>query len=678
MAYYLTYKCQAYNRLGQYIEIEFERKDVFADSYSLLPLREFNVEYPSGEQDKFTPTRIASRAFIKIRARAGTGSTINAEMFYSNEYDDWRVTCKIDTVNVFKGFIALDVEPYVLKDKPYDVVITATDGIPYLDKEDLTDVDGLKFNGRNTLISYLAGALKKTNLDLNIRICVNIYNTLNDDRLDFGSPDMFSQNTQHHKTYEKDVNSFYTCGETIDRMIKGWGIIYQYMGMWVISNRAELQYSAGPDQYYSDYDSDGNFLEAAQDINGIQIIGKLQNIHATNLDQWISYQPAVKSVVTRFKYKIPPNLVNNQRLQNLGDFIAPLSGVGYSAYELTGWSAYQGEPNTLAAYAGASSTYIKTEFDSYGVETDRYYFVEADPALTNALELQIRNDNDDFFADKGDKLTISITSRLNADQSGSDPIFLGRVALLKSGTSGSSSGDWYSLNPGGNWVNNPFANFAQTNESIDTSQWVTYTTEADVFPGDGNIYLFLGSGGVDGGGAAHHKDISINVTLYVKGSRLDVEGDYWTTSQNLTIKDTIDEEIFISDAPKRILPGALWNEAGTALTDPDWYRLGETENLHFKELVNLARYRHQFHRNKRIEGEFKGVMCMPSSNPTIQLPLSFHRGFQVENISASLVLVPPLQINYIEGIWRGTLIESFASGDAAETGDTHTFNYEFK
>jgi hypothetical protein len=249
---------------------------------------------------------------------------------------------------------------------------------------------------------------------------------------------------------------------------------------------------------------------------------------------------------------------------------------------------------------------------------------------------------------------------------------------LIAGAGGGSSSDWWSLNPAGDWVNNPFANFAQTTESIDTSQWVTYTTEADVFPADGNVYLFLGSGGVDGGGSAHHKDIDINVTLYVKGSRLDVDGDYWTTSQDASIKDKTDDEIFISDAPKRIIPGAIWNEAGTALTNPDWYQYTISENRHFKEIVNLTRYRHQLSRRKRLEGQFKGVMCIPSGSPSIQLPLAFHRHFSVEEIDIKFVMVPPLQIDYVNGFWRGTLVSSYEITDDVAEGDSHFFKHEFK
>lgn len=678
MAYTLKYTCKAFNRLAQLIDIEFY-SNTLTGSSTQLPLISFSHEYINGDQDKYNPINIGSRAVIKIRAKKGSDAAINNEMFYADESNEWLVFINIDTVPVFRGFITNDVEPYVLKDKPYDIVITCTDGLGLIKNDPLTDIAGDQFNGRHFLIEYLAGALKKTGLDLNIRLCLNVYNNGQDDRFDAGSPDTFTQTMQHYKTYEKDVNSFYDCYESLERLLSGFGCVcFQYMGMWVVSSRAELQDSSGPAQYYSDYDSDGVFISATYDLNGVQVIGKNLGIISVNLEQFVSYQPAIKSAVTRFKYRIPPNLVNNQRLQNLGSFISPLSGIGYAAWQLFGWGKYQGDPNTLTPYAGAANAYIKTEFDSFAVESDRYYVIESDTGVATALGVEIRNDNDDFFVDAGDKCIFSQTSRLNADQGGSDPIFLGRIALLISGMSGSSSAHWWTLNPGGGWVNNPFANFAQTNESVNTSLWETYTTEADVFPANGTLYWFLGSGGVDGGGMAHHKDLDITMTLYVKGSILDVDGDYWATAQNRAIKEKIDEEVFTSDGPKRILPGATWKST-TELTDPDWYRLGFSESEHLKELTNLGRYRHQYRAQKRIEGQFKGVMCQPTGAPTIQLPLGFHRGFLINDVDGEFVLVPPLTIDYVQGLWRGTLIHSFLStDDVAQTGDTHAFNYEFK
>ena len=681
MAYYLPYKAQFYNQIGQFVEVEFYNT-TFSDTTELIPLVSFKHEYVNGDQDKFNPIIIGSRCVIQVRAKHDSADALNNETFYANAYDEWKVLAYVDSIPVFAGFITMDVEPYVLKDKPYNIVITATDGLGLLKNVPLTDVSGVDFVGRNTLLEYICGALKKTNIDLNVRVCLNWYNAGQDDRYDVGSPDMLTQTTLHHRSLLEDVNGFYDCYTALERLLGKWGVLFQWKGRWVISNRAELMGSGGPDQYYTEYDSNGTSPVAVFDLTGVQHVDKDLNIAPVNLDQLVSYQAPVKSVKTVYNYEIPENLVNNERLQTLGSFLSPLSGSGYSAWNLVGWSHWTGQPQTglgTSEAASSQTAYIKKEFDVYNTETDRYYVVPIDvTAPATQLQNYIRNDNDDFWVDAGDKISPSITFRTLSDESTTD-LYLAAIIILKDGFSGSSSGHWYSLDNSGSWTNTPNSVFGQYNITADTTEWTTVSIAETTIPASGTMYLLLGRGNmVVAGNQAHFKDIQFNYVPYVKGSRLAVKGDYWLTSQNTNIKDVIEDEVFISDAPKRILKGALWNEAGTALTNPDWYKLNETENRHFKELINLGRYRQQYVRQRRVEGTFKGTMMQPSSDPTNPIPLGFHRQFYITNLDNAYVLVPPLEIDYVRGIFRGTLMACFTSStDLVTEGDTHTFNYIF-
>ena len=684
MAYYQKYQCNFNNRNTNNIRVEFWEKDVFSDTVEILPCVSLKTSYYEGQENKFLPTIIGLKLEVVIRAKDGSGSNVNAEMFYPQAADQWKVIAYSDSVCIFNGFIVNDVEPYQMKEKPYNIVVRATDGLMQLKSQPLTDVAGAKFNGRNTLLEYIVGALAKTKTQVNVRSYVNYYNVDHNDRGDLGSPDMLTQTQLHHRSLLKDVNSFYSCFEALERILKGWAILYQYEGEYCIVSRADVLKGSGTNYFFTEYDYQGNFLNATLETYGDIPIGKQQFLQPIELNQYASYDAPFKSVKTIYNYEIPENLVNNQRLQELGAIIAPLSGSGYSAYQKVGWGAYSGDPNGLTSYSGGKNTYIKTEFNAFGVETDRYYVIEADTGIATALGLQIRNDNADFWVDAGDKLTISVTSRLMADEGGSSPLLLGRVALLKDGASGSLAADWYSLNPGGDWVNNPFANFAQTNETGDNSQWVTYTTQADDFPSGGTLYIFLGSGGVDNLNEAHHKDLEITYTPYVKGSRLTVKGDYWLTSQNTVLNDVLEEEMYISDAPKRILKGALWDNAGTALTDPDWYRYGTAENRHFKELVNLTRYQHQFRPIRKISGAFKGVMWQTNLliGTLTTHPICLHNRFYFENEPLSTthyyIFCAPVEMDWVNARVQGTLVEVIRDNtEYSDVGDSHTFNYIF-
>jgi hypothetical protein len=41
-------------------------------------------------------------------------------------------------------------------------------------------------------------------------------------------------------------------------------------------------------------------------------------------------------------------------------------------------------------------------------------------------------------------------------------------------------------------------------------------------------------------------------------------------------------------------------------------------------------------------------------------------------------MVPPLQIDYVNGFWRGTLVSSYEITDDVAEGDSHFFKHEFK
>ncbi len=683
MAYYQKYQCNFNNRNTNNIRVEFWEKDVFSDTVEILPCVSLKTSYYEGQENKFLPTIIGLKLEVVIRAKDGSGSNVNAEMFYPQAADQWKVIAYSDSVCIFNGFIVNDVEPYQMKEKPYNIVVRATDGLMQLKSQPLTDVAGAKFNGRNSLLEYIVGALAKTKTQVNVRSYVNYYNVDHNDRGDLGSPDMLTQTQLHHRSLLKDVNSFYSCFEALERILKGWAILYQYEGEYCIVSRADVLKGSGTNYFFTEYDYQGNFLNATLETYGDIPIGKQQFLQPIELNQYASYDSPFKSVKTIYNYEIPENLVNNQRLQELGSFIAPSSGSGFSAWGLVGWSHYKGQPTSQSA--SSVTAYIKTEFNNYNVETDRYYVVPKDvTAPSTTLENYLRNDNSDFWVDAGDKISIGITFRTKFDESTTD-LFLASLIILKDGTTGSSSGDWYSLSDTGTWNNNPNTAFAEYNISSDTTLWRTVSFSNVEIPHNGTMYLLLGSGDVVvSGNEVHFKDIELVYTPFVKGSRLTVKGDYWLTSQNTVLNDVLEEEMYISDAPKRILKGALWDNAGTALTDPDWYRYGTAENRHFKELVNLTRYQHQFRPIRKISGAFKGVMWQTNLliGTLTTHPICLHNRFYFENEPLSTthyyIFCAPVEMDWVNARVQGTLVEVIRDNtEYSDVGDSHTFNYIF-
>lgn len=601
------------------------------------------------------------------------------ETFVTSSHTQWKVIADIDGSFYFHGFLTPDEGNALFQDAPYEILLRATDGLKLLEKQELTKYDGTRFltYNRDLIIAFIVACLEKTKLELPIRIYCNYFHNSILNRGNALQHDMFNQVEVSRRTWLKDVNSFESCYEVLRRIFTQFCTVEYWNGMWQITCIAEKQYLP-VSLYYTDYAKDGTGATGTLVSENHAQVGKSVDIVPIRTSQFISSRYALKSAKHFYNYVIPEDLVVNQNLQQLGSFIAPLSGSGYNAYQLVGWTQYQGDPTALTTYAGSKNAYIKVEVDAFGTQTDRYYVIEADTGIATAMGHEIRHDNGDFNVRKDDKMVISITARLNADQSGSDPIFLGRVALLIQGSSGSSASDWYSLNPNGSWVNNPFANFAQTTETEDTSLWVTYETETNTFPSNGTLYIFCGSGGVDNLGSSNFKDLKITYTALIRGARFNMKGDYWFTSQNAIFPDKLEEEMFISDSPVPIVKGGLW--WNNQLLDPSWRRYPATETKHFKELINIGRYNHSYRRMYAIDGEFEGLFYSPENDQLNKQPIGFHKRYRFVDMSPTrdFILVPPVTMDLMKGEFKGTFVEAIKDGaDGTQTGDSHEFNYIF-
>jgi hypothetical protein len=177
------------------------------------------------------------------------------------------------------------------------------------------------------------------------------------------------------------------------------------------------------------------------------------------------------------------------------------------------------------------------------------------------------------------------------------------------------------------------------------------------------------------------------------GGFVPVKADYWLRSQNANFPDTADDVVQISDAPKKVLKGALLDSTGE-LTLPNWYRYGTTgsfpnnnplsESRQFKELLNIARFNHSYRRMYALEGSFNGLNSSAENDQLNKLPISFFYRYRLVDMNdpREFVLVPPLKMDLIKGWINASLVEvrRVAGGttDGTQPGDSSSFNYQFE
>lgn len=682
MAYNLAYQGEFTNRRTNNIRLEIYQKD-FVPPVTTLSNKEIiavSVGYPNGNESKYN-TIIGAEANITLRVRSA--STITPETFLTDLYDEWKVLIYCDTMLVFAGFIEPSEGNYLMKDAPVQIDVKCTDGLGLLKNVTLTDTAGDSFlNTTPYLIDVVAGCLAKTNLELPIRIYCSIFESSMQDREDDITKDMFNQARTDYRTFLQNANTFVDCYKALEMLLTGGFSIYQWFGRWTISYRPEMQASIGPTLYYSDYDNAGVVTAGNQDLGIYYVIGYDQIQHPINLDQIISYQVPAKSVKNTFNYTVWDEIPKNNKFERGAEFESgsvssppgtyKKSTIDDWLYGITNPSVGSTQPpNGMLATTDLS--YRMSTYDQFNIETIREVVLErtGDPQAGHRF---LRSDG--IPVNAGDKIRITTDYKTSAAGTGTRQYMMVMLEV--------ASGTPYRLDQVGGapvdgigilfWAQTTAMRFLakdyQTGE--DASQYSSFTLDPPQLPADGTLYILFMMFDPPVGRVVSYKNFSFEYFPSVAGSYAQVKGDYWLTSQDRNVKDAIDEEVFISDSTKKVLKGSLLRADGTTLTTPTWYRQGQAETKHFKELLNLGKYRHYYRRFRKIQGTFRGVKSTPVNFLGDFYPIGFHKHYAFINNDGEKMYVfsPPTTIDYVAGTFNTTAIEALDSGNTVEGGVT--------
>lgn len=250
LKYYLTY---------------FETMTGFETKIEILE-REYlglSTEYKAGDspiilrmrgegQDKFT-------SVLPIQADLTLISETQQEYInlYTNDPDKYRVKYYKDTGSGFNLKFIGRLLPFLYQEDyayhPYQINVTASDGLADLKDFAYLQKDGLNFQGRIKLIKIIAYCLSYTKLDLNIRVAINMYasgmnTTSSDDPLD--------------QAY-LDAENFYLKKDTANisdilfEILKPFGArLVQWDGYWNIVRVEEMFGSYD----YREFDKSGDYV----------------------------------------------------------------------------------------------------------------------------------------------------------------------------------------------------------------------------------------------------------------------------------------------------------------------------------------------------------------------------------------------------------------------------------
>lgn len=678
MAYHLHHILSWNNKITQNCVIEMYRKDVVPDEVVNLKLIRCEKSFSKGDSDGSAIILSTSFDFtFELR-----NTTLSWEDFVISFYDEWKIIFKVDDQIHFIGFATPGEGDASFLAQPYDVQISCTDGLGLLKGVNLLQQDGTEFRGMYRVIDYLAAALYRTSLNLNIRLYSNIYESSFDDRYTDPNSDTFNNAKQDFRTYQSSATSFYDCYTVLERMLGEGYRLFQWQDKWVVLRYAEMQESEGPKLWYTEYDYQTNVLDAQQELNGAAFIMKQQVLHHINANQRIGSNFSVKSAKHTYNYETYPELPLNNKFER-GTLFLPYSDATHNAYLINDWTFGRtdpGSPSTFPPTMAATSdrAYRYSTINAFGIETSREIILENDGNPGHRFLMCTP-----FHVKQGDKVNIGFDFKFDPGGSGTKQIcyifIVPDAGGLKWTLDSGNTPDSLPLT----WLHSSALTFvSKSYVGEDWGNYSSFNLELPEAPATGMFYFCMLN--FDSTNTrAYFKNFSLEYLPFVANGYVQVKGDYWKTLQNTDYKDVIDAEVFMSDSTVFVLKGALYRSDGVTLTTRTWHRLNVAENRDFKELVNLGRYNQQYRRMWHITGNIGGTTFNPENDGLITEPLGFHRHFKFPyepRLDNKLFeLVPPLSIDYVDGSFSGVFREVLdtSTNDGNDDGDSHTFNYNF-
>jgi hypothetical protein len=663
MSYVDKYRVQWTNDLSQEIVILFSQKDGTDTGIQDYAAVEVKLSY-NGQEDKMFPIYGCSLS-VKFDMRETDIDYWND--FVNADADEWKVSATMDGIPCFDGFVLQDEGQVPFQDKPYDAVITATDGIGLLRDIPLRYNATTNFDGHNSIIRYIAFALQQTGLFLPILVFDNVYHRSFLNRDDDPKWDFFGQAYLEARTFLKDAVTFTDCYNALEIILKDTYRLSYSKGAWFIIRIPTIQYTAYS-SYYTSYDYNGlNPVGHLYDQN-YGTVGKNELIYPINENQLKSVRKGNKSTKTIFNYVQWPEIPKNNKFER-----GTLTGQGtayddydldgdhdtteilgtYKTYTIDDWNygTYSGFPSQEAVLPTLTGTtakaYRRSVKNNFDVEVLREIILEEVPTGTHGMLI-----SEGIPVIKGDKIEIAFDYRTNRDASGTQQIAMifiipdggGTKTVIESQNTSIMNPYFWQTATAGSFI----SRFYEAGENV--NQYVSINVDPPEIPISGKLYIGFITPGISGS-LTYIKNVQVTYTPYVAGGYIAVKGDYWIQEQSKNFKDVSESEVFISDNTHKVLKGCLLDSAGVPLT-ADWYRMGMSESLSYTQITNIGKFNLEYRRFQFIEGAWTGTLYAPVNYQENQQPISLHKAYRLVDIPGEdrrFIITAPLEINLDTG-----------------------------
>lgn len=525
-------------------------------------------------------------------------------------------------------------------------VTTSTGGITYGD-EYIFLTGEVNLTERNSLLSMIAVCLAQTNIALVTNVFMNLYEYRQDN-----TRSCLPQTLINSQTFISG-DSYQNCYDALTKILETFKCtLFQANGQWNIVNWFEAK------QYTNNeipgFVFDETWAEIGTTVfNNNFAIGPDPQLTRPTYPLSKKFFRGWKFSKKKLDYEQPKYLLRNNDLQTLGNLRSQYtsSGVEYFEYDATDW--LDGETPTYV------DRFIRVSKDlATGNEINRELIVRGDPG-TISFAKSVRSKPVEIR--EGDK--IKVTFSVKGQNSFSGTWTLVYAMMLTDGTINryidelpSGNGDWIST-----------IGFTYNGSGNNTANYNTVEIIASRAPFTGLFYVYL-TQLYTNGDETRYKDIRLEVTSYINESTK-IIGHTHKQEQDVNKKDNKDVQIYIDDAPRNAISGALFLTTKTGLvqdlttfwrysSDANGWKLGERSTL--QELTWRQKTRLIY------EGGFIGNW--QNSTPVSLLTMAQFTFDTSKNYAFGL-----LSIDYKNNRFSGTLWEIHDTEDPEFNPD-----YEFK
>lgn len=555
---------------------------------------------------------------------------INLNKFLQGNYSDrrYRVTATIESGGIerifFRGHLQLAESQEMFLPHPNTVRLTATCGLGSLKNKPLLDDAGNAPSGYYRLIRFIAFCLKKTGIEQNINVVMNIKESRyrqfaealefvapnkiifhadrplyagqvidisgsvsNDGRytitgvtvvgftkeatvaetvvnespapeqpsVEFVNSNFFNYLYADAKTFEKEIGENDDCYTVLHKILWPLCRIAQRHGEWWIKNIDEYD---EPGDYVVVFDKNGDWIENKSMAVYQKEIGFNNNMKWSQESCMMNFKsPAAFSKLT-YRYENPAEVPCNNDLER-GDYIADISAES-KKYELECWDLVK--QGVSGDEAPDTDGYLRRDFIN-GYEDKRYVVIEHDAAAHFFR-------SEKFPVDARGKIKLDMVRRLSADVAGSGfyrdqgmQVRLyandGTFYMLQGETSVGAQYEWVSTNS--SFTTNVRYLWFEGDVSRDMTEAESLygSGTSPELPKAGHLQILIHQSHETSWNRDTYIDkIELEYYPLINGSHQKYRAHYHKSSQvNDDDVEKTDDEIYLSDAPARLLKGAL-------------------------------------------------------------------------------------------------------------------------